>query len=108
MWMDELSSASGLFFTGIEDGLSHFYAKNEAGELGAFEPLAQIEGQPAVVAMTDDLRERGECNVHVGLRDELLYTVQMNADSDSPWYDDPCKAAQELATLAVRTMKGGA
>lgn len=107
-WIDELSGLSGTFFTGTKDGLSHFYAQKAEGTLEAFEPLAPIEGHPAVIALTEDLREQGKCTVDVGLRDDLLYTVQMTADSDSRWYDDPCKAAQELATLAVQTMKGGA
>lgn len=108
-WPDELSSATGRFaMDSIKDGLSHYYARNEAGSTEYFEPLTSIEGHPALVAMTEDPRESGVCDVDVGLRDDAVYTVQMTADSDSPWYGGPCKAAQELATLAVRTMKGGA
>lgn len=108
LWENELSSAGGTFFTGVKEGLSHFYARHKVGKTKVLEPLAPIEGHPAVIALTDDTRANGECTVDVGLRDDLLYTVQMNADSDSRWYEDPCKAAQELATLAVQTMKGGA
>lgn len=108
-WLDELSSATGRFaMDSIKDGLSHYYARNEAGATEYFEPLTSIEGHPALVAMTEDPRETGECDVDVGLRDDAVYTIQMTADSDSRWYEDPCKAAQELATLAVQTMKGGA
>lgn len=108
-WLNELSSATGRFaMDSIEDGLSHFYSRNAEGTLEAFEPLSSIEDYPAVIAMTDDVRENGECSVDIGLRDDSLYIIQMTADSDSRWYEDPCKAAQELATLAVQTMKGGA
>lgn len=67
-----------------------------------------IDGHPAVIAMERDETNEGVCSLAVGVRDDLDYGIVTTFDSDTPEAKDPCGTAQEIAALAVQTMKGGA
>lgn len=102
------SSFSGAFATINKEGLSTVYASNQAGKFGKFEVLEMIDGHPAVIAMERDETNEGVCSLAVGVRDDLDYGIVTTFDSDTPEAKDPCGTAQEIAALAVQTMKGGA
>jgi len=107
MTSDELMLVSTGFATvGRREGLSTVYKNNAAGQYKVFEEVAPIEGHPAVIAEVDDLRGEGGCGVAVGLRDDLLLTVSMQADPSTPQGKDPCGWSAKVAALAVQTMKG--
>ncbi|MPZ00570.1 MAG: DUF3558 domain-containing protein [Actinophytocola sp.] len=86
-------------------GLSAGYANNKKNPFAIWQEVT-IEGQPAVIANEKDQRNRGECGVAVGLRDDLAYSVRIT-DPDKDFANDPCAFAKKIATLAVTTMKGG-
>ncbi|GAA5105348.1 hypothetical protein GCM10025762_08360 [Haloechinothrix salitolerans] len=87
--------------------MSTVYANNNAYDYELWQELDPIEGHPAVAALEDDDRARGECLVGVGLRDDLAYSVSVT-DPEKNLGDGPCAVATKLATLAVKTMKRGA
>lgn len=86
-------------------GLSAGYANNKKNPFAIWQEVT-VEGQPAVIANEKDQRNRGECGVSVGLRDDLAYSVRVT-DPDKDFANDPCVFAKKIATLAVKTMKGG-
>lgn len=102
------SFGASLGTTGGRQGLSNVYKLKEMGESGHFEELPDIEGLPAVIAGPEDQTAEGTCSVAVGLRDDLIFGVDMTADPSIEQGKDPCGWAVKLATAAVQTMKGSA
>lgn len=93
---------------GGRQGLSNVYQLNEQGSLEQFEVVPPIEGLPAAIASPKDETADGFCSVAVGLRDDLVFGVDMAADPSIEQGKDPCGWAVKLATSAVQTMKGSA
>ncbi|SNR48676.1 Protein of unknown function [Haloechinothrix alba] len=90
------------------EGLSTSYADEQADRVELFEELDLIAGHPVVAVDLNDDREDGYCNVEVGLRDDLSFYLALSADVDSsPYHDDSCGAAYEIAGMAVETIEGG-
>lgn len=107
--LEPYGSFSGGFGSEVNsDGLSRVYQNKNAGKFGVFTELSPVEGHPAVRAEQRDESNEGLCSVSVGLRDDLEYSVVVTFDAENPQAKDPCKAAQDIAALAVQTMKGGA
>lgn len=105
--IDGGGSVAGTFITKSPTGLSGIYSNNNQTPLEHFQPIAPIEGQPAVEAMEFDTPTDGACAISIGLRDDLTYKVHLIADKDSPLAAEPCKWAATIAGLAVRNMKQG-
>ncbi|MBA0126711.1 DUF3558 domain-containing protein [Haloechinothrix sp. YIM 98757] len=100
-------SFGGSLLTTDGEGLSSSYENAEAGGSELFMELDPIDGYPAIAVDLNDGREDGYCNVAVGLRDDLSFYLGLDAIRDSsPYHDDPCGAAYEIAGMAVETMKG--
>jgi len=55
------------------------------------------------VADRQDRRPRGACNLHVGITDDLDFSVATQGYSGS---QDSCDAAQQVAVAVVKTLKG--
>lgn len=110
LWEFDADSASvfsgSLGTAGARQGISNLYQHKEQGTVEVFEELQPIEGHPAVISMPTDDRSEGACDVSVGLRDDLVYTVVMTAEPSTAQGKEPCEWAEKLATLAVQTMKG--
>lgn len=110
MWEFDSESASlfsaGFATQGSGKGMSSLYAHKAAGTAAYFEELQPIEGHPAALEGPKDDRAIGVCDLGVGLRDDLLYTVVVTADPSTPQGKDPCDFAAKVAALAVQTMKG--
>ncbi|WP_176439850.1 DUF3558 domain-containing protein [Haloechinothrix alba] len=101
-------SFGGSLLTTDGEGLSSSYENAEAGGSELFMELDPIDGHPAIAVDLNDGREDGYCNVSVGLRDDLSFYLGLDAIRDSsPYHDDPCDAAYEIAEMAVETIKGG-
>lgn len=104
---ETVSAFDGGFATqGSGKGISNLYAHKQAGTAAYFEELPPIEGHPAVAEGPEDDRAEGVCDLGVGIRDDLLFTVVMTADPSTPQGKDPCGWAAKVAALAVQTMKG--
>ncbi|MGH3515932.1 MAG: DUF3558 domain-containing protein [Haloechinothrix sp.] len=103
----EWGQFNAALLTANKDGLSTMYQKNLDGDWAFFEKLT-IAAYPAVAADDNDDRKDGYCTVNVGVRDDLTLYVHVQLDDESPFYSDPCGGAEELATMAIQTMTGGA
>lgn len=84
-----------------QGGLAGIYqAKNR---FRFIEPASDIEGYPVVYADTSDRRSSGECNLQVGVADDLAIAVQASGYEGR---QDSCDAAQQSAAAVVKTLKG--
>lgn len=96
----EIEIANNALFQG---GLSNFYGNRS--KMKVFEPLGEIDGYPAVLAMPKDTRPQGTCSVTVGVTDNLVFAAGASVKLGSS--TDPCTNAKKVAELMVQTIKGG-
>jgi hypothetical protein len=94
-------------------GLSSAYAQKS--DYAVFDKLPDIQGYPAVVAMSVDGRSQGHCSIQVGVTDQLVVSVQISVSSVpgangqvNPYYKQPCTPAQQVAEAVMTTLRGGA
>ncbi|MFI9380263.1 DUF3558 domain-containing protein [Kutzneria sp. NPDC052558] len=106
-WADTGPSHLGLsiIFLTSGSGLASIYSQKDTYK--AFVPLSDIAGYPAVIAMTDDTRSQGTCEVSVGLTNQLAIDVMGAMNSGGPDGSNPCPRVQAIATAMVTTIKGG-
>ncbi|WP_091611666.1 DUF3558 domain-containing protein [Amycolatopsis saalfeldensis] len=97
-------SASGGLLTKQTSGINGLYIDHQKGYLTTFTPHAPIAGYPAVIYARGGESE-GNCNLAVGVRDDLAYTVVMLLRS-GPAQSNACGIAEQIATTAVEHMKG--
>jgi Protein of unknown function (DUF3558) len=90
-------------------GLSAAYLANEQGKYAYFEPLAPIEGYPAVAYDSSDERDRGSCALGVGVANDLMFELSLRLSTDNiAKKKDPCETAVVVAGMMLSTMKEGA
>lgn len=105
-WQDADHNSIGFSFV-HGGGLSDAYGYQESNS-GYFKVIPQISGYPAVLSGTTDDRNRGGCQVIVGVRNDEEMTVYASLRPSSPNYGDPCSLAQKATEAALLTVKGGA
>lgn len=96
------------FYVDDPRGLSPEYEANERGEWKYFDEVPDIEGHPAVIRDAVDDRDIGYCTLIVGAADDMAFATIVQLPLADGGTDDPCKAAAEVAGLALQTMKAGA
>ncbi|GAA3658674.1 uncharacterized protein DUF3558 [Lentzea atacamensis] len=87
-------------------GLDAMYQNKDS--YAAFEVLPAIQGYPAIMNLQVDQRADGNCDVSVGLSDEVALLVLIVTEKGSPRFADPCGAATEFANQVITTIKAGA
>ncbi|MEQ0563057.1 DUF3558 domain-containing protein [Amycolatopsis sp. NEAU-NG30] len=88
--------------------LAKLYKQHEQGQWPFFEPVSDLSGYPGVLLDSLDAQPKGKCQIGVGVRDDLVYSVQVSVDPESKNYSDPCPVVRKAAEMAVSTMKAGA
>ncbi|MFD9893367.1 DUF3558 domain-containing protein [Amycolatopsis sp. NPDC059027] len=84
-------------------GLAGLYTGKRSGQLGFLEPAPSVEGYPAVYADKRDRRAGGNCNLDVGIADDLVFSV---APQGYKGQQDSCQVAQTVAAAVIKTLKG--
>jgi hypothetical protein len=84
-------------------GLAGLYAARDSGQMPFLEPAPEVSGYQAVYADRQDRRPRGACNLHIGITDDLDFSVATQGYSGP---QDSCNAAQQVAVAVVKTLKG--
>ncbi|MFC3453161.1 DUF3558 domain-containing protein [Amycolatopsis speibonae] len=102
---DLAGSVSGGLNVSQPDGLSHLYALNKQGSgVTTFKPLPDIGGYPAVV-FANGGEGAGNCNLAVGVRDNMMYTLVTKLFENNPAYNDPCGLNVKIAEFAIQHLK---
>ncbi|WP_037364392.1 DUF3558 domain-containing protein [Amycolatopsis orientalis] len=91
--------------TANKQGINALYIQKSRGGLTTFKPQPPILGYPAVVYDNGGETE-GSCNLAVGIRDDVTYTVIAQLRHDSPVYSDACGMATKIASAAITHLKG--
>lgn len=87
-----------------KDGLQNLYNLNAAAGYsnGYFEPT-NIGGYPALYEDLSDTRQKGRCQLAVGINPQVFFTVLNRGQSNT----DLCKGAAKVANDVVDTAKKG-
>lgn len=89
-------------------GLSGPYSQKDSYQV--FEPQQDIGGYPALVAMTDDARPQGDCQIGIGVSNTQEVTVEgllkTGADASSDM-SNPCPRVRAVADAVIATIKAG-
>lgn len=93
------------FFSTDERGLSSVYQEAKRSDFPYFEPIADIEGLPAVAYDPETAKPTGGCSVAVGVTDQLAFTVQLDLSSANTGQKDPCTVAAQAAGMMAKTMR---
>lgn len=105
---DTRGYAQIVFADDQQDGLSSEYQAHNDGKWEFFEELPEIEGYPAISRAGTDSRDVGNCNVIVGVADDLVFESIAQLSRANIGQKDPCEMAARVAALALRTMKAEA
>lgn len=89
------------FITNNAEGMAKVYDTRDA--FGYFEPTT-VDGYPAVLADTVDLRPRGTCTVVVGISDGDTFRASERGSLSAK---DACERAKQVASAALATMGEG-
>lgn len=100
---DNLTSFSLGFLTGNENGLADLYLGNKQGDFAYFEPV-RVDGYPGVYASNIDARDAGNCGLNIGISEKLHFLIVTQGYEGKA---DSCGAARDVASAALKTMKGG-
>ncbi|WP_326835939.1 DUF3558 domain-containing protein [Amycolatopsis rhabdoformis] len=84
-------------------GLAGIYRAKDAGQLGFVVPAPAVAGHPAVFSDLSDRRARGDCEIWVGLSDDLAFA---SAAQGYQGEQDSCQVAETVAGAVVGTLKG--
>lgn len=82
-------------------GLAGLYTGHDTGKMPFLEKAPDILGYQAVFADLKDQRPRGSCNLHVGVMDDLVFTV---GDQGYTGPQDSCDLVQKVAAAVVKTL----
>jgi hypothetical protein len=93
------------YLVDAETGLSNLYALNDTGrwDNGYFEPTV-VSGYPAAYVDMIDTRSSGDCSLSVGIKEDLMFGVIVQSRPGN----DSCKAAENVASAVIETIKQGA
>jgi hypothetical protein len=87
-------------------GLSSAYRSNNNDELSYFEPIADIQGHPAVAYDINSSNPTAACFVGVGITDELLFSSRVVLSGKNLGVKNPCEMSALAAGMMLETMRG--
>jgi hypothetical protein len=92
------------FVTEAKQGLSGVYA-NSKPQAVKWQPLAPIQGFPAVAYLTPGPDPKTFCTVTVGIADDLSVDVALALGRSAHGSVDPCSVAPKAADAVVTTLR---
>ncbi|SFH46877.1 Protein of unknown function [Amycolatopsis regifaucium] len=84
-------------------GLAGLHKAKETGQLKFLEPGPEVDGYPTVYYGLQDRRARGNCDLSVGVADDLAISAQAEGYDNE---QDSCGTAQKVASALIKTLKG--
>lgn len=84
-------------------GLAGMYKAKESGQLRFLEPGPEVDGYPTVYYGIQDRRARGNCDLAVGVADDLTINTLAAGYGDE---QNSCGTARKLASAMIKTLKG--
>ncbi len=84
-------------------GLAGLHKAKEAGQLRFLEPGPEVDGYPTVYYGLQDRRARGNCDLAVGVADDLAISTHAGGYDNE---QDSCGNAQKAVSAMIKTLKG--
>ncbi|WP_394360941.1 DUF3558 domain-containing protein [Amycolatopsis sp. SB7-3] len=84
-------------------GLAGLQKAKDAGQLKFLEPGPEVDGYPTVYYGLQDRRARGNCDLSVGVADDLAISAQAEGYDNE---QDSCGNAQKAVSAMIKTLKG--
>ncbi len=84
-------------------GLAGLHKAKKAGQLKFLEPGPEVDGYPTVYYGLQDRRAGGNCDLSVGVADDLAVSAQAEGYDNE---QDSCGTAQKVASAMIKTLKG--
>ncbi|MFC3448202.1 DUF3558 domain-containing protein [Amycolatopsis speibonae] len=84
-------------------GLAGLHKAKKAGQLRFLEPGPEVDGYPTVYYGLADRRAAGNCDLSVGVADDLTISAQAEGYKSE---QDSCGNAQKVASAMIKTLKG--
>ncbi|WP_329057064.1 DUF3558 domain-containing protein [Amycolatopsis sp. NBC_01488] len=106
-WTDSDHNSVAIGFVPANGGLATVY-KNQDNKSGYFKVAPDVGGYPAAFFGAADFRNDGGCQIAVGVKNDEVFTVNVEFQNSSPYYSDPCAISAKAAEAVVSTLKGGA
>ncbi|MGO1049179.1 DUF3558 domain-containing protein [Crossiella sp. CA198] len=85
-------------------GLAQLYARKS--DFKVWQP-AQVAGQPAVIAMDADVRDKGVCVLEIGTAQQTTVAIDVRLSLGAPDYANACRSATGIGEMVIATLKGG-
>jgi hypothetical protein len=110
-WHDQTGTSKmnlTVYIVTAGQGLSGPYSQKSNYQV--FEPQPDIGGYPGLIAMTDDARPQGDCQIGIGVTNKQEITVegQLKTGVDkSPDMSNPCPRVRAAAEAVIATIKAG-
>jgi Protein of unknown function (DUF3558) len=106
-WHDQRGPSKmgpGVTFGPVGHGLADIYGQKSTYVV--FQPLPDIDGYPAVIALSADGRSQGNCEISVGVSNQQFIDVAVTIGAGAPDETTPCTRSQTVAAAVVATVKG--
>lgn len=84
-------------------GIAGLHKAKEAGQLRFLEPGPEVDGYPTVYYGIQDRRAGGNCDLAVGVADDLTVGVHAGGYDNE---QESCGNAQKAASAVIKTLKG--
>ncbi|WP_101607608.1 DUF3558 domain-containing protein [Amycolatopsis sp. BJA-103] len=84
-------------------GLAGLHKAKKAGQLRFLEPGPDVDGYPTVYYGIQDRRAGGNCDLAVGVADDLTINTLAGGYGNE---QESCGTAQKLASAVIKTLKG--
>ncbi|OXM54375.1 DUF3558 domain-containing protein [Amycolatopsis alba DSM 44262] len=84
-------------------GLAGLHKAKKSGQLRFLEPGPEVDGYPTVYYGLADRRASGNCDLSVGVADDLTISAQAEGYKSE---QDSCGNAQKAASAMIKTLKG--
>ncbi|WP_181400034.1 DUF3558 domain-containing protein [Actinokineospora spheciospongiae] len=107
VWTNPGGASINLGFNQKDGGLSGVYRANKAGKWEYFQEQPAVSGYPAVTALRTDTRNIGTCALDIGVRDDVLLSVDLAQSVGRVGSEDPCKVTARVAEQILQTVKTG-
>jgi hypothetical protein len=93
------------YLTALKDGLSDVYAKKTTD---AYQQPLEVGGYPAATYNSTESTPVGDCDVAVGIADNLVFDVGFVVGTDRYGKENPCDAAKTIAEDVLENLKAAA
>ena len=93
-----------VIFPPADNGLADIYSQKDT--YAVFKPVPDVDGFPAVIALSADSEGQGICQVSVGVSNQQIIDIGVTMGAQAPDATKACTPNQTVAAAVISTIKG--